>query len=115
MNEREETVSDYRDVVVGFSTYIMDQADAIRMVHAIEETFGWCGTFFTRDDVAETINYRRSADDKDELVGDALAEAVDAVWQSHGVRKYLRDAMSDGGWEVINEAIWDEVESKEDD
>jgi hypothetical protein len=39
---------------------------------------------------------------------------VDAVWQSHAVRKYLRDAMSDGGWEVIREAIWDEVESKED-
>lgn len=113
MNEREKHMSDYRDVVVGFSTYIMDETQAMRMVHAIEEAFGWHGMFFTRGDVEDAINYRRSADGKDELVGDALTEAVDAVWQSGAVRKYLREAMSDGGWEVINGAIWDEVETKE--
>ena len=105
-------MSDYITVEANGTSHILNEDMAMNLYHALAREFHWAGTFFTRDDVAVTINERRQADDKEPLSDDELDEAVDTIIGSRDWSKWLPDWMAEQGWEVINTAIHDQLEQE---
>lgn len=104
----------YKSIEVDNQTFIMDETQAFRVLHAMKREFGWAGTVFCEDDVRESIAERRQADDKEPYTDEQMDEAVAAVMDSGGWNKWLEEWMCQEGWEVLNTIIWDEVESPEE-
>jgi hypothetical protein len=101
----------YRDITVGNTTYIMDEDRAIDLLNAMSQEFGWATTVFISNDIREQINNRREADDLEPLAGKELDDAVDAVWNS-GYWDEMPELMCRAGWDSIDAAIFDEIESR---
>ena len=88
--------------------YIADlsESDAFMVFSMLCEKFDWSGTVFTPDDVSETIQYRREADDLDPLSNEQLEEMTNDIINSRDWSKWLPDWMTEQGWEIINQAIY---------
>ena len=88
--------------------YIADlsQSDAFMVFSMLCRKFDWSGTVFTPDDVSETIQERRKADDLDPLPDEQLEEMTNDIINSRDWSKWLPDWMTEQGWEIINQAIY---------
>ena len=98
----------YKSIEVDNQTIIMDETQAFRVLHAMMQEFGWAGTMFSEDDVRESIQQRRFADDKEPYTDEQMDEAVAAVMNSGGWNKWMEQWMYEQGWECLNSIIWDE-------
>jgi hypothetical protein len=105
-------VTEYQTIEANGTTLILNEDMAINLYHALAREFHWAGTFFTRDDLAVTINERRQADDKELLSDNELDEAVDTIIGSRDWSKWLPDWMTEQGWEIINTAIYENLEQE---
>lgn len=104
----------YKSIEVGNQTIIMDETQAFRVLHAMREEFGWVGIMFTESDVRESIADRRDADDKEPYTEDEMNQAVATITDSWTWNKFMEDWMQQEGFEVLNQAIWDELEWPEE-
>lgn len=104
----------YKSIEVLNQTFIMDETQAFHILHAMKREFGWAGTVFSEDDVRDSIQQRRDADDKEPYTPEQMDEAVAAVMNSGGWNKWIEEWMCQEGWEVLGTIIWDEVEYPEE-
>jgi len=104
----------YKSIEVGNQTIIMDETQAFRVLHAMREEFGWVGIMFTESDVRESIADRRDADDKEPYTDEQMDEAVATIMDGYTWNKFMEDWMQQEGFEVLNQAIWDELEYPEE-
>jgi hypothetical protein len=104
----------YKSIEIDNQTFIMDESQAFRVLHAMRDEFGWVGTMFTESDVRESIADRRDADDKEPYTEDEMNEAVATIMDSWTWNKFMEDWMCKEGFEVLNQAIWDELEWPEE-
>lgn len=88
----------------------LSQSDAFMVFRLLCEKFDWSGTVFTPDDVAEQIISRREADGLDPLPDEQLEEMTNDIINSRNWSKWLPDWMTEEGWEVINQSIFDRLE-----
>jgi hypothetical protein len=102
--------SNYKTIQVGNLSYVMDEALAFQVLHAMKDEFGWAGTVFCEDDVRTTIADRREADDKEPYTEDKMDEAVATIMNSHAWTKFMEEWMCQEGFEVLNNAVFDEIE-----
>lgn len=105
--------NEYKTIEANNQTIIMDETQAFHFLHAMRREFGWAGTMFTEDDVRETIANRRDADDKEPYTPEEMDEAVATVMNSGGWVKFMEEWMSQEGFEVLNNIIFDEIEWEE--
>jgi len=93
--------------------YIADlsQSDAFMVFSMLCRKFDWSGNVFTPDDVSETIQYRREADGLDPLSDEQLEEMTNDIINSRDWHKWLPDWMTEQGWEIINQAIYNREET----
>lgn len=104
----------YKSIEVGNQTIIMDETQAFRVLHAMREEFGWVGIMFTESDVRESIADRRDADDKEPYTEDEMNQAVATITDSWTWNKFMEDWIQQEGFEVLSQAIWDELEWPEE-
>lgn len=106
--------SNYKTIQVGNLSYVMDETLAFQVLHAMKREFGWAGTVFCEDDVREAIADRRDADDKEPYTEDEMDEAVATIMDSFTWNKLMEEWMCSEGFEVLNNAIFDEIEWPEE-
>jgi hypothetical protein len=89
-------------------TDTISEDEAMTAYHTLAHRFGWAGTFFTRDD-AQTEWRNQQFDIETGLEADAdLPDDVwDAVTSSWHWRKGLTDTLTERGWEIVSEAVYD--------
>ena len=104
----------YKSIEVGNQTIIMDETQAFGVLHAMKREFGWAGTVFCEDDVRESIADRRDADDKEPYTDKQMDEAVATIMDGYTWNKFMEDWLCKEGFEVINNAIWDDIEWPEE-
>lgn len=81
---------------------LLDEQEAVTLVHKIFSQFGWSGTFFTQADAEEEWNAWNSDDDHWEF-GEDEWEAVKNTWFW---RVGITDQMIDAGvQQTISEAV----------
>ena len=89
----------------------LSQSDAFMVLSMLCRKFDWSGTMFTPDDVSEHIQYRREADGLDPLTDEQLEEMTNDIINSRDWSKWLPDWITERGWEIINQAIYDREET----
>lgn len=104
-------MTEHATIEIGNATYIMDEKTAMRMFHEFRHHFGWIGTFITEHDVRESIQSRREADDLEPFTEEELSDATRKVTSTKSYQDNVVAWMQEEGWEIINNIIFDEVES----
>jgi len=93
------TPDEARALVEGIS-----QDDAFAVLHALRGKFGWSGTMFCPNDLADYIENCRQADDQEPLDPDALDEWVNDLMLSYEWNKGLTDTLTEHGFDLIGTA-----------
>lgn len=91
----------------------ISEEDASTVFYAMRLKFDWVGTVFCEDDIRESIQQRREADDKEPYSEEQMDEAVATVMNSDGWNKWMEDWMTEQGWDFLSNLIFDEVEYPE--
>jgi hypothetical protein len=89
----------------------LSQSDAFMVLSMLCRKFDWSGTMFTPDDVSEMIQHRREGDDLDPLPDEQLEEMTNDIINSRDWYKFLPDWITEQGWEIINQSIFDREET----
>jgi hypothetical protein len=104
----------YKSIEVGNQTIIMDETQAFRILNAMRDAFGWVGSEFTESDIRHSIADRRDADDKEPYTDDQMDKAVATIMDSYSWTRFMEEWMCKEGFEVLNNAIFDELEWPEE-
>jgi flavin-dependent dehydrogenase len=101
---------EYKTVEANGTTHVLSEDMAMNLYFAIAREFRWAVTLFTPRDVRDTINLRRENDEKEPLEGIELEEAVNTITDSRDWDRWLPDYMTEQGWEVIHQSIFENLE-----
>ena len=105
---------EYKTIEANNISLILNEDMAMKLLYQLCFDFEWVGTIYTPTDIREAIISRRECDDKEPYTEDELEAAVDKVKATRAWRKFMEEWMSEQGYEVMSEIIFDEIEYPEE-